>query len=63
MISKLTLVYVAVNFLFVACGGLLLGFSIIAQQRVRGALSISNVATNLLLTQCPLTGKKLGSRI
>lgn len=54
--NKLMLVYLLVNFFFLGCGGLLLAFSLISEQHEREVLTLSNVASNLLLTQCPLTG-------
>ncbi|KAF2745873.1 tetraspanin [Sporormia fimetaria CBS 119925] len=55
MPSKLPLVYLAFNLLFLACGALLIGFSLLSEQTMRGGSNLDNVARNLLLDQCPLT--------
>jgi len=55
------LVYLIVNFLFLACGGLLLAFSLISEQNEKSILTVANVAKNLLLTQCPLTAGVVNS--
>jgi len=55
MVSKLMLTYVGFDVLFAACGGLLIGFCILAEQTMRGSPTLDNVARNLLLDQCPLT--------
>jgi hypothetical protein len=57
--NKLMLVYLLVNFFFLGCGGLLLAFSLISEQHEKDILTLGNVASNLLLTQCPLTGMYL----
>jgi hypothetical protein len=56
MPTKLMMVFVGMDFLFAGCGGLLLGFSLMSEQSMRNTPSISNVAQNVLLGQCPLTG-------
>jgi hypothetical protein len=53
--NKLMLTYLGVNFLFLMCGGLLLGFSLISEQAERGAPTQSTVAYTTLLSMCPLT--------
>jgi len=53
--NKLMLIYLVVDFLFLFCGGLLIGFSIIGEQQEHGNLTVANVAYDLLLGQCPLT--------
>ncbi|KAL5118978.1 hypothetical protein ACEQ8H_003107 [Pleosporales sp. CAS-2024a] len=55
MPTKLMMVFVAMDFLFAGCGGLVLGFSLISEQSLRNAPTVNNVAQNLLLGQCPLT--------
>ncbi|KAF2263458.1 tetraspanin [Lojkania enalia] len=55
MVSKLMIVFVVVDVLFAMCGGLLMGFSLIAEQNMRATPTVDNVAPNLLLDQCPLT--------
>ena len=56
MANKIFLVFLALNFLFVCCGGLILSVSLITKASLRSNQTISNVATNLLLSRCPLTG-------
>lgn len=56
MPSKLMLVFVGVDVLFAMCGGLLMGFSLTAEASMRAQPTVGNVAQNLLLSQCPLTG-------
>jgi hypothetical protein len=56
MPSKLMMVFVSMDVLFALCGGLLMGFSLISEQGLRANPTIANVAQNLLLDQCPLTG-------
>ncbi|ORY12342.1 tetraspanin [Clohesyomyces aquaticus] len=61
MPSKLMLIYVGADILFAACGGLLLGFSLIAEQNMRATPTTENVAQSLLLDQCPLTAGVVNS--
>jgi hypothetical protein len=56
MPTKLMMVFVGLDFLFAGCGGLLIGFSLTAEQRMRDTPTTDNVTQNLLLGQCPLTG-------
>lgn len=56
MPTKLMMIFVGLDFLFAGCGGLLLGFSLMSEQRMRESPRVDNVAENLLLGQCPLTG-------
>ena len=56
MPSKLMLVFVGTDIVFAMCGGLLMGFSLMSEQHMRAQPTIDNVAQNLLLDQCPLTG-------
>jgi hypothetical protein len=56
MPSKLMYFYVAFDILFALCGGLIIGFSLMSEQEKRRSPTIQNVAHNLLLDQCPLTG-------
>ena len=59
MPSKLMMVFVAMDIIFALCGGLLMGFSLTSEQNLRANPTIANVAQNLLLDQCPLTGTML----
>ena len=56
MPTKLMMIFVGLDFVFAGCGGLLLGFSLTSEQRMRDTPTIDNVMQNLLLGQCPLTG-------
>ena len=50
---------------FALTGALLLGFSLKSEQGMRSTPTIENVARDLLLNQCPLTGRRctfLGTR-
>ena len=54
--NKLMLTYLGVEFLFLMCGGVLLGFSLVSKQQERATPTVSNVPYMLLLAECPLTG-------
>jgi hypothetical protein len=56
MMNKLMLTFLGVEFLFLCSGGLLLGFCLVSEQQERGVKNVSNVAYDILLFQCPLTG-------
>lgn len=64
MPTKLMMIFVGMDFIFAGCGGLLLGFALSSEQRLRESPTIGNVAENLLLGQCPLTGttSRVGKR-
>jgi len=53
--NKLMFSFLGVNFLFLVCAGLLLGFCLISEQQERGTKTVANVAYDILLTECPLT--------
>ncbi|KAH8730641.1 tetraspanin [Phaeosphaeriaceae sp. PMI808] len=55
MPTKLMMIFVAMDFLFVGCGGLLIGFALTSEQSLRNTPTVDNVTQNLLLGQCPLT--------
>ena len=55
--QKLMLTFLGANFLFLVSAGVLLGFCIVAEQQERNSKNIPNVAFDVLLTECPLTGK------
>jgi hypothetical protein len=57
MANKILLVFIALDFLFAACGGLLLAVVLVTRASQQSAPTISNVAQNLLLDHCPLIGK------
>lgn len=50
------LIYVAMDFIFAGGGGVLMGFALSSEQRMSDSPTVDNVAQNLLLAQCPLTG-------
>lgn len=54
--NKLMLTYLGVEFLFLMCGGVLLGFSLVSEQQERATPTVSNVPYMLLLAECPLAG-------
>jgi hypothetical protein len=54
--NKLMITFLSVEFLFLVSGGLLLGFCLVGEQQERGVKTVANVAYDLLLFQCPLTG-------
>lgn len=54
--NKLMLTYLGVEFLFLLCGGLLLGYALIGEQVERSTPTTSNVAYMLLLGQTPSAG-------
>ncbi|KAH9875030.1 hypothetical protein J1614_004518 [Plenodomus biglobosus] len=55
MPTKLMMVFVAMDLIFAACGGLLLGFSLVSEQTMRDSPTVDNVTQHILLGQCPLT--------
>ncbi|KAF2190533.1 hypothetical protein K469DRAFT_560112 [Zopfia rhizophila CBS 207.26] len=61
MPTKLMMIFVGTDFIFAACGGLILGFSLMAEQNMTASPTSENVAPNLLLNQCPLTAGVVNS--
>ena len=59
MANKLLIVFILLNFLFAACGGLLLAVVLVTRNAQQSSQTISNVAQNLLLNHCPLIGKQM----
>lgn len=55
------LVFIAFDLIFVAGGGLLVGFSLTSEATKRQSPTVGNVAQNLLLDQCPLTAGVVNS--
>jgi hypothetical protein len=55
--NKLMITFLSANFLFLLSAGLLLGFCLVSEQQERGTKNVMNVAFDVLLTECPLTGK------
>jgi len=53
--NYLMTIYLVVNFLFLAFGGVLVAFSLLGKQQQETALTPSNVAFSLLLGECPMT--------
>jgi hypothetical protein len=56
MPTKLMMVFLGVDFIFAACGGLILGFSLISEKGLNATPTVQNVTKNILLDQCPLSG-------
>jgi hypothetical protein len=56
MQDKILATYVLMDLLFVVCGGLLLIFALVTKSELTQTPTIQNVATDLLLNVCPLTG-------
>ncbi len=56
MVDKIFLTFVLSDFLFLLTGGLLIGFSMIAQNETSQTPTLDNITTNLVLGQCPMTG-------
>lgn len=54
--NKLMITFLSINFLFLSSAGLLLGFCLVSEQQERGVKNVANVAFDILLFQCPLTG-------
>lgn len=50
--------YIIVDLLFAVCGGILLIFALVTQSEITQTPTIDNVATDLLLNMCPLTGRQ-----
>jgi hypothetical protein len=57
MANKILLVFIVLNFLFAACGGLLLAVVLVSHTSLQSTQTVSNVAQNLLMNNCPLIGK------
>ncbi|KAL3422311.1 tetraspanin [Phlyctema vagabunda] len=56
MRDNILLTYIAMDILFVVCGGLLLIFSLTTQAQITATPRLDNIARNLLLDVCPLKG-------
>jgi hypothetical protein len=59
--NKLMITFLGANFLFLVSAGLLLGFCLVSEQQERGTKTVANVAYDILLTECPLTGMSYSS--
>lgn len=57
MPTKLMMIFVGLDFVFAACGGLLMGFSLVSEKQMQETPTVDNVTQMLLLGKCPLTGK------
>jgi len=55
MQDRILTTYVLVDLLFAVCGGLLLIFALVTRSEIDQTPTIQNVATDLLLSMCPLT--------
>jgi hypothetical protein len=56
MRDNILLTYVLVDILFAVGGGLLLIFALVTKGEITQTPTLDNVATDLLLNMCPLTG-------
>jgi hypothetical protein len=63
MTNKLMISYFGIDFIFALTGALLLGFSLTSEQGMRSSPTTDNVAKDLLLDQCPLTGTPCPSAV
>lgn len=54
--QKLMLTFLGTNFVFLVSAGLLLGFCMVSEAQARELKNTNNIAFDVLLTQCPLTG-------
>lgn len=54
MANKILLVFIALNFVFAACGGLLLATVLVSRAAQQSTQTVFNVAQNLLMNHCPL---------
>ena len=54
--DRIFLTFVMVDILFVIAGGLLLIFALTTQDEITETPTLSNVARDLVLAQCPLNG-------
>ena len=57
MANKALLVFLAFEFLFVACGGLIIAVALMTRASQQSPQTVSFVAQNLLLDHTPLMGK------
>jgi CHASE3 domain sensor protein len=57
MANKILLVFIVLNLLFAACGGLLLATILVSRSAQQATQTVSNVAQNLLMNHCPLISK------
>jgi hypothetical protein len=55
MKDNVLVTYIIVDLLFVVCGGLMLTFALVTKSEINQTSTIQNVATDLLLSMCPLT--------
>jgi hypothetical protein len=63
MTDKILWTFIISDFLFLVTGGLLIGFALVTQSQISLTPNVTNVATNLLLAQCPLTGTSEGYNV
>lgn len=55
--DNIFLTYVIVDLLFVATGGLLMGFAFVTLNEEKQTPTLNTVTRNLLLARCPLNGQ------
>lgn len=55
MANKVLLTFLGADVIFLLTGGLLIGFALISESAMRSTPTTGNVASHVLLNQCPLT--------
>jgi len=61
MANKILIVFILLNALFVACGGMLLAEVVVSRVNQQSTQTVSNVAQNLLMGSCPLMAAGLNA--
>lgn len=56
MANKILLVFLAFDLIFLLCAGLHLFIPLYTQANIRNNTNVDNIASNLLLDNCPLLG-------
>ncbi|KAG9769821.1 hypothetical protein KCU88_g6782, partial [Aureobasidium melanogenum] len=57
MANKILLVFIAFDIAFLGCAGLHLFIPLFTESNMKNNTNVDNIASNLLLDHCPLTGK------
>jgi hypothetical protein len=56
MANKILLVFIAFDVVFLFCGALHLFIALYTKMNIKNNTNVQNIASNLLLDNCPLTG-------
>jgi hypothetical protein len=56
MVNKILLVFIAFDIIFLLCAGLHLFIPLYTRMNIKNNTNVENIASNLLLDNCPLTG-------